>query len=202
MAYQANQTPQGTTMGAAEYLRSEAESEVRREYIDGQVYAMAGASINHNILALNLARKFGNHLEGTPCATFMSDIKVELPATPENSYVYPDVIVDCAYSANDGIATAPVIIVEILSKSTRKWDTSTKLLRYINLPTLKEYVLIEQDIVAVQVLRKRNHWQAEYLYLGDLVTFEAIDLTLNVNDIYDRVDNEDMREFKQASRTP
>lgn len=176
-----------------EYLRTEPLSAVRREYIDGRVYAMAGGSTNHNILSTNVLRKLGNHLEGTPCITFMSDIKVSIG----QSYVYPDVIVDCSPTTNEGFATSPVIIVEVLSKSTRKLDTSTKLLRYINLPTLKEYVLIEQDFVAVQVLRKQNHWQSEYFYLGDQVTFDSINLTLSVEDIYARVKNDDMQEFMQ-----
>lgn len=198
MASQPQFTHEYAAMTEDEYLRTEPLSEVRREYIDGRVYAMAGGSTNHNILSTNVMRKFGNHLEGTPCITFMSDIKVPLKAATGQNYVYPDVIVDCSPTTNDGFATAPVIIVEVLSKSTRKFDTSTKLLRYINLPTLKEYVLVEQEFVAVQVLRKRNHWQSEYFYLGDQVAFESVNLTLSVEALYDRVDNEDMREFRQS----
>ncbi len=178
-----------------EYLLTEPDSQVKREYIDGQVFAMAGAGYNHNCIAANMLRKFGNHLEGTPCATFMADIKVRMG----KDYVYPDVLVDCSkMSGNDYFSTAPVIIVEVLSRSTRKTDTTTKLLRYINLPSLLEYVLIEADIVSVQVLRRNNHWLSEYYFLGDAVKFESIGLTLNVEDIYDRVDNTDINEFRQA----
>jgi len=177
-----------------EYLSSELTSDVKREYIDGQVYAMAGAGYNHNCIAATIARKFGNHLEGTPCATLTADMKVRLG----KDYVYPDVLVDCStLSGNDYFSTSPVIIVEVLSKSTRKIDTTAKLLRYINLPSLQEYVLIEQDFVSVQVLRKANAWKPDYYYLGDAVTFESIGLTLTVEEIYDRVDNADMNEFRQ-----
>ncbi|MEQ1635922.1 MAG: Uma2 family endonuclease [Methylococcales bacterium] len=197
MALQPQFEHDNVAMTEVEYLSTEPLSEVRREYIDGRVYAMAGGSTNHNILATNVLRKLGNHLEGTPCITFMSEIKVALKAATGQNYVYPDVIVDCNPTTNDGFATSPVIIVEVLSKSTRRLDTSTKLLRYINLPTLKEYILVEQDFVAVQVLRRDNHWQSEYFYLGDRVIFESINLTLSVEEIYDRVNNDDMQEFRQ-----
>lgn len=176
-----------------EYLATETTSDIKREYIDGQVYAMAGAGYNHNCISVTIARKFANHLEGSPCATFMSDMKVRLG----KDYVYPDVLVDCGkMSGDDYFSNSPVIIVEVLSKSTRKIDTTEKLIRYINLPSLQEYVLIEQDFVSVQVLRKSNHWQPEYYYLGDSVNFVAIGLTLTVEEIYDRVDNADMNEFR------
>ncbi|MDO9047989.1 MAG: Uma2 family endonuclease [Methylobacter sp.] len=181
-------------MTEEEYLRSELTSEVKREYIDGQVYAMAGAKHNHNFISMNIAREYSNHLKGTPCAVFMADTKVRLG----KDYVYPDVLVDCSkMSGDDYFSTSPVIIVEVLSKSTRMRDTTTKLIQYINLPSLKEYVLIEQEFVSVQVLRKSKHWQPEYFYLGDRVTFESIGLTLAVEEIYDRVDNADMNEFRQ-----
>lgn len=178
-----------------EYLATEPAAEQKREYIDGRVYAMAGAGYNHNCIAANMLRKFGNHLEGTPCATFMADIKVKLG----KDYVYPDVLVDCSKMRGDDVfSSAPVIIVEVLSRSTRKTDSTTKLIRYINLPSLQEYVLIEPDIVSVQVLRRSNNWLSEYFYLDDEVTFESIGLTLPVEAIYDRVDNPDINEYKAA----
>lgn len=192
MALLSNQEQQGICLPEDEYLLTEPGSMVRREYYDGQAYAMGGSKRNHNLLAGNIAREFGGHLKGTPCATFSADIKVACG----KSYFYPDVIVDCANAKGDGyFATSPVIIVEVLSKSTKKLDTTTKLLHYLNLPTLQEYVLVEQDSVCIQILRKHKHWRPEYFYLGDSVTFEAIGLTLSVADIYDRVDNQDMLDY-------
>lgn len=179
-----------------EYLHSEKTSTVKREYIDGQIYAMVGATHNHNFISGNVYRKFGNHLEGSPCAPFMSDTKVRMG----KDYVYPDILVDCnIISGGDDFSASPVIIVEVLSKSTRKTDVTTKLLRYINIESLQEYVLIEQDFVSVQVLRRSNHWLSEYYFLGDAVTFKSIDLTLTVEEIYERVDNADMREFRKQN---
>lgn len=187
-------TDEGIPMTEEEYLATEPDSEVRREYYDGRAYAMTGSKRNHNILTGNIARQFGNHLQGTPCITFSVDIKVAFA----KKYFYPDVLVDC--SDNDGdsyFATAPVLIVEVLSKTTKKKDTTVKLLHYINLPSLKEYVLVEQDDACIQILRRSKHWQPEYYYLGDQITFESIDLTLSVETLYERVDNEDMRAFRQ-----
>lgn len=190
MALQQDQNP--LYLSEEEYLATEPDSPVKRELIDGQVHAMAGEGYNHNCIAANILGEFRNHLKGTPCATFMADIKVRIG----KDYVYPDVLVDCSkMSGDDYFSTAPVIIVEVLSRSTRKIDTTTKLLSYINLPSLQEYVLIEPDIVSVQVLRRSNHWLSEYYFLGDSVAFESIGLTLTVEEIYDRVDNRDMNEF-------
>lgn len=182
-----------------EYLASEADAEVKREYIDGQVHPMNGAGYNHSCIAANILGELRNHLKGTPCATFMADIKLRIG----KDYVYPDVLVDCSkMSGDDLFSTTPVIIVEVLSRSTRKTDTTTKLIRYINLPSLQEYVLIEPDIVSVQVLRRANHWLSEYYFLGDDVTFTSIGLTLKVEDIYDRVDNRDINEFREKAQQP
>jgi len=184
---------QNFSLTEEEYLSSERTSTVKREYIDGQVFAMAGASYNHNCIAINVSSNFRSHLKGSSCSTFMSDMKLRIG----QNYVYPDVLVDCSpMSGDDEFSTSPVIIMEVLSKSTRKTDVTFKLLRYINIPSLQEYVLIEQDFVSIQVLRRINHWLSEYYFLDDAITFASIGLTLTVAEIYDRVDNADMREFR------
>lgn len=189
------QNPEHVCWSEEDYLASEQVSDVKREFIDGQVYAMAGASYNHNCVSVNMLGELANHLKGTPCVTFMADMKVKLG----RDYVYPDVLVDCSKMRGDDLfATAPVIIIEVLSRSTRKTDMTTKLIRYINLPSLQEYVLIEADMVLVQVMRRSKGWMPEYFFLGDEVYFESIDLRLPVEAIYDRVDNADMNEFRAA----
>lgn len=199
MALQPDIESTGICMTETEYLRTELMSEVKREYIEGRVYAMTGASNNHSRLTLNIAGEFRNHLKGKPYEAFMADTKVKVG----KNYFYPDVIVDCSTpSGAEYFAKAPVIIVEVLSKSTQKCDLTTKLIQYINLPTLKEYVLIEQDIVRVQILRKSNNWQHELYFLGDSITFEAIGLTLTVEALYDRVDNNEMNEFRAEKAEP
>jgi Uma2 family endonuclease len=153
---------------------------------------MAGASGNHERISLNISRKFGNHLEGLPCEPFGSDMKVKVGS----DFFYPDVIIDCSFDESEPYYTeSPVIIVEVLSKSTRRIDETIKRKAYLTIPSLQEYVLIEQDIVDIEVVRRTEGWQSKHYFLGDEVTFESIDLTLSVEEIYLRVQNEDVKEF-------
>lgn len=185
-------------MSVADYLHSELARDIKHEYLDGGIYAMAGASKNHQLIALNIASAFKLHLKNTPCATFTSDIKVRIG---DIAFFYPDVIVACqADDNNDYYAEKPTLIVEVLSKSTRRHDETTKRRLYQTLPSLQEYVLIEQDIVDVEVCRRSQGWQSEHYFMGDDVTFAAIALTLSVHDIYERVQNDDVSTYlREAS---
>ncbi|MDP3009624.1 MAG: Uma2 family endonuclease [Methylococcales bacterium] len=175
-----------------DYLTGELSSDIKHELIDGYVYAMAGASANHERISVNVLRKFGNHLENQPCEPFGSDMKLRI----NSNFFYPDMMVDCRFDNSEPYFTeTPMIIVEVLSKSTRKKDTTLKFMSYINIPSLQEYVLIEQDFVDVQVFRRNEGWIPSHYFLGDEVTFESIGLTLPVEDIYHRVQNDDMVEF-------
>jgi Uma2 family endonuclease len=179
-------------ISVADYLQGELISEVKHEYIGGCVYAMAGASKNHGRLCSNISRILGNHLEGNPCEPFSSDLKIKVG----QAFYYPDVTVVCEdNSDNEYYTETPVIIVEVLSKSTRRMDETTKKMAYQTIPTLKEYVLIEQDIVDVEVCRKSEGWVSKHYFLGDEVTFESVGLTLPVEDIYYRVDNDEVKSF-------
>ena len=190
----ANQVVKQQFISEAEYLAGEKIAEIKHEYIDGEVFAMAGASASHNRISLNVARKFGNHLEGKPCQPYISDMKVKIGT----KYFYPDVLVDCSGLNDDSHVTqSPTLIVEVLSKSTRRTDETIKRIAYTQINTLLEYVLIEQDFVDIEVIRRRNGWQSEHFYLGDSVTFEAIGLTLMVEEIYDRVNNPELVEWRQ-----
>ena len=175
-----------------DYLTGELTSDIKHELIDGCVYAMAGASANHERISVNVLSEFSNHLKSSPCEPFGSDMKLRINA----NFFYPDVMVDCLFDNSEPYFTqTPIIIVEVLSKSTRKKDTTLKFISYINIQTLKEYVLIEQDFVDVQVFRRSENWLVRHYFLGDEVTFESIGLTLPVEDIYHRVQNDDMLEF-------
>ena len=174
------------------YLQGELLAETKHEYIDGQVHAMAGASENHNLLSVNMASELRNRLKGTSCRTFMADMKVKVGA----NFFYPDVMVVCQED-NDSeyYKTAPVIIVEVLSKSTRRFDQTDKRLRCQRIPTLEEYVLIEQDKGEIQVFSKKDQWQSFYYYLGDEIIFSSLGVTVLVEDIYYQVNNDDVLDF-------
>ena len=175
-----------------DYLAGELISEVKHEYIDGDVYAMAGASKNHERIIGNVFAKLHAQLENTPCEPFLSDLKIKVA----NSFFYPDAMVVCKDKTDHEYYTeSPIIIIEVLSKSTRKTDQALKRRAYQSLPSLNEYVLIEQDFIDVEICRKSNHWQSEHYFLGDEVHFATIDLSVSVEAIYARVANEEMREF-------
>jgi len=188
-----NWQPKQDFYSISEYLQNELDSDSKHEYIEGQVYAMAGASKNHQRVISNLVRILSDHLRNTPCDTFASDIKVKIG---DLAVFYPDVIVACELeTANAYYTEQPLIIVEVLSKSTRRIDETTKRRLYQSLPSLQEYVLIEQDIVDIEICRRSEGWQPEHYFMGDDITFAAIELTVSVNDIYERVINDDVSTF-------
>ena len=140
------------------YLDSEPYSEFRREYIDGYVYAMAGATAAHNRIAGNVYGEIRNHLKGKPCQPYMSDLRVKVG----RQYFYPDVVVDCSsLSDQSTYSESPTLIIEVLSKSTRQTDKTKKLLSYTQIASLEEYVLIDSEIVEIEVLRKHAGWRPE-----------------------------------------
>ncbi|MGB4499256.1 MAG: Uma2 family endonuclease [Methylococcaceae bacterium] len=177
-----------------EYLENERISDVKHEYFNGEIFAMAGASRNHQRLSNNVLVAFANHLKGTPCEPFSSDMKVR--ADKGKKYFYPDVLVICQNDDKEAYYTeSPRIIVEVLSNSTRKFDKNLKRQIYQSIPTLEEYVLIEQDRVEIEISRKTANWQPTFYFIDDDITFESIDLTLPVLELYQRVENDEIREF-------
>ena len=117
----------------------------------------------------------------------------------DNQFFYPDVLVTCDDDLGDDYYTkAPIILVEVLSKSTRKMDKSFKLAAYKTIPSLLEYVLIEQEFAEIEICRRHSHWSSTHYFLGDDVHFESIDLTLSVEAIYRRVQNQDVIDYLQA----
>ncbi len=180
-----------------DYLNGELQSEIKHEYMDGQVYAMAGASVNHNRISRNFLKKLAIKLPES-CEVFSSDLLVRTTAT---RYRYPDLVVLCDDEGTEGddqFITQPVLIIEVLSKSTRQQDKGTKRTEYLSLPSLQEYVLVEQDFVEVEVLRRSQGWRSENYYLGQIVVLESVGIELNVADLYERVDNADMVQFRVA----
>jgi len=180
-----------------DYLIGELTSEIKHEYIDGYVYAMAGASRNHERIAGNVFGELRNFLKNKPCEPFSSDLKIKAGSR----FFYPDVMVVCdEQSQHDYYTDSPVIVVEVLSKASRRVDETTKRIAYQSIPSLKEYVLIEQDFVDVEVCRKSEGWVSNHYFMGDSVQFDAIGLTLTVEEIYARVDNDEVRSYLQEQQ--
>ncbi|OQW69424.1 MAG: hypothetical protein BVN35_19495 [Proteobacteria bacterium ST_bin11] len=181
-----------TWISLEDYLAAELLSDTKHEYDDGELVAMSGASKNHERIKGNIAAALHAHLRGKLCESFSSDLKVKI-----GQYLfYPDTMVVCEdTSVHEYYAETPVLVVEVLSKSTRRRDETIKRRLYQTIPTLQEYVLIEQDIVDVEVCRRSEGWVSNHYFLGDEVPFDSVDLSLSVADIYARVDNDDMRTF-------
>jgi Uma2 family endonuclease len=164
-----------------EYLAGELVSEIKHEYEDGYVYAMAGASKNHQSIADNVLGEIRQHLKTMRCRPFGSDIKVKVGT----KFYYPDMMVVCEDKSNSRYYTeSPVLIVEVLSDSTKQRDKTVKKLAYQSLPSLQEYVLIEQDFVDVEVCRRSTNWQSQHYLAGDKVWLESIDFTLPIEEVY------------------
>ena len=128
---------------------------------------------------------------------FSEGTKVKTPTPHKRAdYVYPDVVVDCSVEkAEDNMLTTPVLIFEVLSASTRRYDETTKFQVYASIPTLQEYVLVDQNSAKIEIQRRRTNWAIEKYFLGDSITFDSIQLTLTVEEIYERVVNEEVTEW-------
>lgn len=175
-----------------DYLAAELLSDTKHEYDDGEIVAMSGASKNHERIKQSLSRVLGNHLRGKSCEPFASDVKLKIG----NFLFYPDVMVVCEdTSTHDYYAETPVLVIEVLSKSTRRRDETLKRRLYQTIPSLQEYVLIEQDIVDVEVCRRSEGWVSNHYFLGDEVPLLSVDLTVSVAEIYERVENEDLHQY-------
>lgn len=149
----------------AEYLEGERVSESRHEYVDGQVYAMAGASDDHNRITRNILTALDNALRGKPCEPFASDMKVKISPNLADVYYYPDVLVVCDPTDNAKYhRERPSVIFEVISPDTERIDRREKAVVYRSISTLTAYVLIEQDRMAVTILRRADQgWQNEVL---------------------------------------
>jgi Uma2 family endonuclease len=179
---------QAEFISISEYLEGENLSSVKHEYLGGVVYAMAGASDRHNRIAGNFYNLLDNHLTDDPCEPFISDMKVQ---ADESTFYYPDVMVACdGEKADPYFRKQPRLIIEVTSPSTENVDRSEKLLAYKQIKSLKEYVLVSQDSVRIDIYRRMRgeRWQLEILTdVKDELHLESINLKLSLAIIYRRV---------------
>lgn len=140
----------------ADYLAGEETAAVKHEYIGGTVHAMAGASNRHNAIAIDLIVALGSQLRGKPCQPFNSDTKVRIELPDHTRFYYPDAMVVCASNpATDHFQDRPVVVVEVMSESTRRTDLGEKRDAYLTIPSLKVLLLVEADRPFVRVHRRR-----------------------------------------------
>lgn len=176
----------------AEYLELEEKAEFRSEYRDGEIVAMAGGTTNHNQISGNVYANLKFSLKGQDYRVYISDVRLWIP--PNRQYTYPDVMLiqgEPVYLENTtSTVINPRLIVEVLSKSTGNYDRSEKFDYYRSIPTLQEYILIDQSChhVLQYVKTSPTQWLlTDYSQADEIVNLGSVDLALSLNDIYDRV---------------
>ena len=173
-------------MTVAEYLQSEKNGTVRHEYLDGEIYAMSGASRRHNLIALNLCSLLRDRFRGGPCQVFIVDVKVYIKTL--NVFYYPDIVVTCEPEDNDDyFVTQPVLVVEVESPSTSLIDRREKLMSYRKLESLREYLLLSQDSINAVVFRRDQNgdWSGEQLGSEHELRLESVGLNLPLTSLYE-----------------
>ncbi|MCQ8183042.1 Uma2 family endonuclease [Methylomonas sp. SURF-1] len=175
-------------MTAEEYLAMEMSSQVRHEYVAGEIFAMTGGSDSHNLIAGNLYILFREHLRGTSCRVFMSDLKLKVEAA--DAYLYPDLMVTCETAKDSHFREQPELVVEVLSDSTAKYDREHKRRMYQTLASLQEYVLVAQSCMDVRVYRRTAEgWDMAIYTDGAKIPLQSIELDIPVDRIYESVWN-------------
>jgi Uma2 family endonuclease len=176
----------------AEYLEYGASIEGKAEYYDGEIFDMAGAAPDHNLIAINLGGSLVAPLRGSSCKVYSSDQRIFIPE--EGSFVYPDLSVICGereYAAFDPNSILnPRLVVEVVSPSSAAFDRSGKFQRYATLPSLMEYVIVEQSTLLVHVFLRAadGKWlMSSYHDLDQSVRLESIDVSIPMAYIYDGV---------------
>ena len=190
----------------AEYLALEREAPYKSEYINGQIYAMAGASRRHNIIEGNIYRLIGQHFVGRPCEAYVTEVRVKV--SPTGMYTYPDVVAVCGEprfeDSHTDTLTNPTVIVEVLSPSTEAYDRGEKFAHYRRLDSLMEYVLVAQDKVRVEhYARQGDGWLLTEISDRDgVLRLAAIDCAVPLRDMYDKVDFEGATTEQDSSAQP
>ena len=175
---------------AQAYLAWEAEQSTKHEYHDGEVFAMAGATDAHVTVAGNVYMALRNHLRGSPCSVFISDMKLRVEE--DNAFFYPDVFVTCADSdrGQSHSKSAPVLVVEVLSPATSAYDRGAKFAAYRKLPTLREYALIDPERLSLDLFRREGdskRWVLHPIEAGGQVEWASVGLQVPLEALYEDV---------------
>jgi len=176
-----------------EYLALERASDTKHEYLDGEIYAMAGASPKHNQICFNLAGELHPQIKGTSCIGYTSDQKIR--TDPMDLFSYPDLTIVCGepifHDDHQDVILNPTVIIEVLSPRTEKYDRNTKLERYQNIRTLTDYILISQNRLYVEHYA-RQKGKRQWLFMIETdpaaeIEIASIKCKLKLADIYNRV---------------
>jgi len=174
----------------AAYVRLEAASPVKHEFLDGVVYAMAGGSPEHAAIAARVIRLLDAGVAGRPCRVFTSDLRIRVQAT--GLATYPDASVVCEALETDPedplghSVVNPIVLVEVMSPTTEDYDRGEKLAHYKRIPSLRELVLLSFDEPHIEVWRwERTRWSQRSYRSGEAAPLESVDCTLPVDVVYE-----------------
>src|SRR5262245_17629273 len=172
-----------------EYLAIERKTLTKSEYLNGEIFAMSGASREHNLISLNVGGELRAQLRQRPCEVYVSDMRVKV--SPTGLYTYPDVVVVCEEpqfeDAEVDTLLTPTLIVEVLSPSTEDYDRGTEFEHYRTLASLQEYLLVSQDKCHIvhYVRQEDQTWVlSETTRRNDSIYLSSIDCHLSVAEVY------------------
>lgn len=172
-----------------QYLQWEEQQEEKHEYVNGMIYAMAGAAENHVSITANFTAIILTHLRGNQCKVLSSDMKVNIAV--KNIYYYPDILVTCDERDRQSKKhkSYPCVIIEVLSNSTEAKDRGVKFANYQTIETLQEYVLVNQQEQRIEVFRRtdRKFWLLQTYTVGELIELQSINLQIPIDAIYEDV---------------
>jgi Uma2 family endonuclease len=181
------------TFTEEEYLDLERKGKYKSEFIEGQIYAMAGASPTHSLITANVIAHLVMHLKGNPCRVFSNDLKVRIGRA--GNYYYPDLTVGCGqlqfHDEHEDVLLNPTIIVEVLSPSTEADDRGRKWIHYQQIESLTDYIMVSQNEPFIEHYSRQADGGWHYESCADLaetLTIRSIDCQLSLADVYDKVD--------------
>ncbi|MEP6926089.1 MAG: Uma2 family endonuclease [Ginsengibacter sp.] len=180
-------------MSPLQFLQWERNQECKHEYVGGEIFAMAGASVNHNRILSNIIGRSWNHLQGKECNVYPSDLRVAVKS--KNSFFYPDATIVCGELQFDDenikdTVKNPAVIFEILSPSTEDYDIGKKLFFYMQIDSLKQYIILDSRNIHLRIITKMENgtWKfSELTGKDEKLLIDSIQLELSVADIYEGV---------------
>lgn len=183
-----------TWFSPAEYLTFERDAQTKHEYLNGEIYAMAGASPQHNQIGFNATVSLGSQIKGRNCRGYTADQKVR--TDPQDLFSYPDITIVCGepefHDDHKDVVLNPTVIIEVLSPTTEAYDRTEKFARYRTIPSLRDYLLIAQDRPCIEHFT-RQKGKRQWLYnveteLTSSIWIESIKCELKLADVYELVE--------------
>ena len=181
----------GPRVSVADYLAGELASSVKHEYLGGEIHAMAGGTSRHSAISTNVTVAFGNALRGKPCRPFNSDLKIRIELPGQTRFYYPDAMIVCELrDDSETWQDRPVVVVEVLSESTRRIDLTEKREAYLAIPTLKSLIFIEPDAPSATVHRRGpagGFLVEEYAGLEAIIPLPEAGIDLPLAEVYEAI---------------